>query len=138
MSDDDDFTDLDDPQQRRRAERMGEAVAAHLESYSRDAENRALREEMTRREIEHFKTRRTRQVPTEEQQYRQAMSDLYGGMARAVSTLAVYGGYDDIETLMAEYNPAELSSPQLAEFLELANLELAQRYITAMIEWRKK
>jgi hypothetical protein len=79
-------------------------------------------------------TRKERQHQAE---LRQGRSDLYSGMAKALSTLAAYGGYDDIEILMAEYDPAELIPTQLSEFFEIDNLRLAERYVTTVIEWRK-
>jgi len=79
----------------------------------------------------------TRKEREREDLLRRGRSDLYSGMAKALSTLAGYGGYDDIEILMAEYNPDELKPIQLAEFFELENLKLVEHYITAVIEWRK-
>ena len=79
----------------------------------------------------------TRKEREHAEQDRQARSDLYSGIAQALSTLGVYGGYEDVGALMANYNPGELNPPMLDRYLELNNLESALRLVTELIEWRK-
>lgn len=79
----------------------------------------------------------TRKERERAEQDRQARSDLYSGIAQALSTIGVYGGYEDIKALMSEYNPAELNPPMLDRYFEVQNLESAGRLISELIEWRK-
>ena len=68
---------------------------------------------------------------------RQGRSDLYSGIAKALSTVGVYGEYNDIPALMADYDPDELNPPMLDRYLTIDNLENALRLVTELIEWRK-
>lgn len=79
----------------------------------------------------------TRKERERAEQDRQARCDLYSGIAQALSTIGVYGGYEDIDALMADYNPAELNPPMLDRYFELGNLEAAHRLLSELIEWRK-
>ncbi|OBI08556.1 hypothetical protein A5714_01945 [Mycobacterium sp. E2462] len=80
-------------------------------------------------------TRNQRSPEWLEEQVRRGRSDLYSGIANAIEALANYGGYDDIDCLMSEYDPTELMPPQLSRYLELPNLETAQRFFSALITW---
>lgn len=101
-----------------------------LESY---AEAQAVWEKRNREEAAALAREKAEKAQREKEQ-RQARSDLYSGILRAVGTCAVYGKYEDINKLMAEYNPAELNPTPLDRHLE--DLELAQRFIANLIAWR--
>ena len=77
----------------------------------------------------------TRKEREQQEHARSARSDLYSGIAKALSTLEVYGGYDDLDQLMAEYNPDELNPPQLARAFEHANLCDAAQFIEFICHW---
>lgn len=66
---------------------------------------------------------------------RQARTDLYTGIARALQTVGVYGGYPDVRRVMAEYDPTELDPPQIARAFTRANLTAARRLIDGLIDW---
>ncbi|WP_100498324.1 hypothetical protein [Geodermatophilus chilensis] len=76
---------------------------------------------------------RTPRDPAEEE--RRARSDLYTGIARAVQVVGLYGGYEDIPHLMAEYDPAELNPPECARAFEIDNLRAAARFVAELIAW---
>lgn len=80
-------------------------------------------------------TRKERELA---EQLRQARSDLYGGIAKALSTLSGYGEYENIGALMDDYNESELNPPQLSRYFEINHLDAAQRLITELIKWRKQ
>ena len=101
-----------------------------FESY---AEAQAVWEKRNREEAAALAREKAEKAQREKEQ-RQARSDLYSGILRAVGTCAVYGKYEDINKLMAEYNPAELNPTPLDR--HLADLELAQRFIANLIAWR--
>ena len=97
------------------------------------AEAQAVWEKRNREEAAALAREKAEKAQREKEQ-RQARSDLYSGILRAVGTCAVYGKYEDIGKLMAEYNPAELNPTPLDR--HLADLELAQRFIANLIAWR--
>ncbi len=66
---------------------------------------------------------------------RRARSDLYSGIAKCVQTAAVYGQYEDIPKLMADFDPGELNPPQYEREFRVANLRSAARFMTELIEW---
>lgn len=70
-------------------------------------------------------------------QHDRAMTDLYSGMARALAVCGVYGGYDNITELMAEYTPERLDPPQDARWFETANLRDVRRFADMLIEWQE-
>ncbi|WP_146926711.1 hypothetical protein [Cellulomonas xylanilytica] len=67
---------------------------------------------------------------------RQARSDLYTGICRAVQTVGAYGGYADIDALMAEFGPDELDPPQIARALARDNLTAARHLIDELMVWQ--
>ena len=97
------------------------------------AEAQAVWEKRNREEAARIAREKAEQQQREKEQ-RQARSDLYSGILRAIGTCGVYGKYDDIGALMDKYNPADLNPRQLERHLD--DLELAQRFIAHLIEWR--
>lgn len=77
----------------------------------------------------------TRKQREQDDHARNARSDLYSGIARALSTLEVYGGYEDFDRLMAEYSPDELNPPQLARCFEHESLCDAAEFLTYLCSW---
>jgi hypothetical protein len=73
---------------------------------------------------------------TREAAERTARSELYTGMAKALSVVGAYGGYEDIPKLMDEYDPAELYPPEMDRYFSDSNLADALHFITELIEWK--
>ncbi len=96
---------------------------------ARDVWNRRNREEAER--IRREKAEAERKAANE----RRARSDLYSGIAKCVQTAAVYGQYEDIPKLMADYDPAELNPPQYDREFRTDNLRAAARFMTELIAW---
>lgn len=101
-----------------------------FQSYS---EAQAVWEKRNREEAARIAAEKAAQDKREAEE-RQARSDLYSGILRAIGTCGVYGKYDDIGALMDKYDPADLNPRQLERHLD--DLELAQRFIAHLIEWR--
>lgn len=97
------------------------------------AEAQAVWEKRNREEAARIAAEKAAQEKREAEE-RQARSDLYSGILRAIGTCGVYGKYDDIGALMDKYDPADLNPRQLERHLD--DLELAQRFIAHLIEWR--
>lgn len=99
---------------------------------ARDVWNRRNREEAARlrREEEEAKRRTAEE--------KKARSELYTGMAKALSTIGGYGGYSDITELMARYDPAELYPPQMERYFSPSNLADALNFVTGLIQWSKE
>lgn len=97
------------------------------------AEAQAVWEKRNREEAASIAAEKAAQEKREAEE-RQARSDLYSGILRAIGTCGVYGKYDDIGALMDKYDPADLNPRQLERHLD--DLELAQRFIAHLIEWR--
>lgn len=97
------------------------------------AEAQAVWEKRNREEAASIASEKAAQEKREAEE-RQARSDLYSGILRAIGTCGVYGKYDDIGALMGKYDPADLNPRQLERHLD--DLELAQRFITNLIAWR--
>ena len=97
------------------------------------AEAQAVWEKRNREEAARIAAEKAAQEKREAEE-RQARSDLYSGILRAIGTCGVYGKYDDIGALMDKYAPADLNPRQLERHLD--DLELAQRFIAHLIEWR--
>lgn len=76
-------------------------------------------------------TRKQREL---EEHARNARSDLYSGIAKALSTLHVYSGYE-FDELMAEYNPDELNPPQLGKFFNHDNLCDVAQFVSDLCYW---
>lgn len=96
---------------------------------ARDLWNRRNREEAER--LRREKETAERKAAEE----RRARSDLYSGIAKCVQTAAVYGQYEDVPKLMADFDPAELNPPQYEREFRAANLRAAARFMTELIEW---
>jgi ParB-like nuclease domain len=69
---------------------------------------------------------------------RKALSELYTGMAKALSVVGGYGGYSDIRKLMKDYDPAELYPPMMARYFSATNLADALHLVTELIDWEKE
>lgn len=65
---------------------------------------------------------------------RQARTDRYTGLCRALMTLGAVGGYDVAE-FMAEYDPVELDPPQAARGLLSENLRDVIRLAEGLLKW---
>lgn len=68
---------------------------------------------------------------------REVLRDRYTSMANACLTAASWGEHDDLQALMADYEPALLNPPQLERYLSLESLLAVQRFAEELITWRK-
>lgn len=68
---------------------------------------------------------------------REVLRDRYTSMANACLTAASWGEHDDLQSLMADYEPALLNPPQLERYLSLESLLAVQRFAEELITWRK-
>lgn len=68
---------------------------------------------------------------------REVLRDRYTSMANACLTASSWGEHEDLMALMADYEPALLSPPQLERYLTLDSLLAVQRFAEQLIEWRK-
>lgn len=74
-----------------------------------------------------------------EKMERQARSDFYTALGKHLRGVAAYGlAPEKIPGVMAEYNPDELSIPQLAKYFEIPELESAQRFVAGLLAWRRE
>lgn len=68
----------------------------------------------------------------------EAMRDLYTPIAKAIQTIAGYGGYADIGALWSSYEPRHLMPPQLEASFDIDQLEDAHRLIDWLKAWTKE
>lgn len=105
--------------------------------YQTYAEARAIWEQRHREEAERLR-REKAEKEKKERDERRARSDLYTGIARNIEVFATYGRYPDIESVMDEYDPAELGTPRDAASFEPPTLADAKQFIDRLIEWSQQ
>lgn len=79
----------------------------------------------------------TRKEREREAAERRTRTERYSGIARSLQVLRTLGGYEDLDKIMAEYDPAELDPPQYDREFTLDNLRLAHRFTTHLIHWKE-
>lgn len=81
-------------------------------------------------------TRKEREASDRERQIR---TDKYTAICQAMLSAGTWGEQvgDGVDTLMAEYNPAELNPPQIDRYLDIENLRHAKALVDGLIAWRE-
>ena len=115
--------------------RLEEIAPEYLERYESARQALIAWEDANRAEAARAR-REKAERERREMEERKARSDLYSGIAKAVQTIAGYGGYSDPLAVMDEYNPAELDPPQYVRVFERKSLDDALRFMQALIEWK--
>lgn len=114
--------------------RLAESAPGYLQRHATARQAWAAWEDDNRREAARLRQEKATAAKKAAEE-RSARSDLYTGIAMALSTLGGYGAYKDPIALMAQYDPAELSPAQAARFFSPTNIADARRFLDALTEW---